>query len=78
MTRTYGSTTLSFLRNFNPQKDCTADKDRKSGRVYIHRWATGYQLLVFDDDKEAGQWWEKEMERLTLKKNHQPTQTVLL
>lgn len=43
--------TLSFVRPVHSGKDYPA-----KGRMYVHRWATGMQDLVFDSDASAEQW----------------------
>jgi hypothetical protein len=42
--------TLDFVKIASPAKYVSA------GRLYIHRWPTGWQELIFSTDAEAQEW----------------------
>lgn len=52
---------ITFLRKWNPGRDAIAHDQRcnkqKRG-VYLHRWPTGSQLLVFDSPQDAERFKE--------------------
>jgi hypothetical protein len=43
-------------------------QDNKDGLLYIHRWATGHQELIFDDEAEAERFAKAENLKLTHKR----------
>lgn len=54
----HGNDSLHYLRKADK------NKDGKYGYLYIHRWATGYEQLVFDEHADAKSWWIEEVKRL--------------
>lgn len=40
------------------QRRAVAAKDGRDGLLYLHRWSTGFQLLIFQSLSAAQEWLE--------------------
>lgn len=49
--------TLTYLRK------ATHSKDNADGLLYLHKWATGYQELIFPDEVAAQRWFDTQNNR---------------